>query len=47
MDTFKRNLIVGLAGMALLLLSVLIYAQVNASHNYDLSDFQSESESSR
>lgn len=40
MDATKRNLLVGLAGIAILLLSILIYAQVNASHNFDLSAYQ-------
>ena len=41
MDKSKRNLVVGLAGIAVLLVSVLIYAQVNAAHNYELPEFQS------
>jgi hypothetical protein len=36
MQASKRNLIFGLVGMAVLLISMLVYAQVNASHNYDL-----------
>ncbi len=36
MDATKRNLLIGLAGIAILLVSVLVYAQINASRNYDL-----------
>ena len=36
----KRNLILGMVGMALLLIGMLVYAQVNASHNYDLGNVQ-------
>ncbi|MCS7465885.1 hypothetical protein NZK35_04255 [Stieleria sp. ICT_E10.1] len=43
MDTSKRNLIVGLAGIAILLISVLVYAQKNAAHNYELPEFQGQS----
>lgn len=41
MNKSKRNLIVGMAGIAALLISVLIYAQFNAAHNYELPDFPS------
>ena len=44
MDTSKRNLIVGLAGIAILLISVLVYAQVNAAHNYELPELQGQSQ---
>jgi hypothetical protein len=40
MNASKRNLILGLVGMALLLISMLVYAQVSASHNYDLGNVQ-------
>lgn len=40
MDTTKRNLIVGLVGVAMLLISMLVYAQINASYNYDLGEIQ-------
>lgn len=39
MDATRRNLLAGLAGLAILLVSILIYAQVNASHNFDLSAY--------
>jgi len=41
MNKSKRNLIVGMAGIAVLLVSVLVYAQYNAAHNYELPQFQS------
>jgi hypothetical protein len=40
MDVTKRNLIVGLAGIAILMISVLVYAQFNAARNFDLEEFQ-------
>jgi len=40
MDVSQRNLLIGLAGIAILLVSILAYAQVNASRNYDLPEFQ-------
>jgi hypothetical protein len=39
MDVTKRNLIVGLAGIAILMISVLVYAQFNAAHNFELEEF--------
>lgn len=36
MNTAKRKLAIGLIGIAILLVSILVYAQVNASRNYDL-----------
>ncbi len=41
MNKSKRNLIAGMAGIAVLLVSVLVYAQFNAAHNYELPEFQS------
>ncbi len=35
MDAIKRNLLIGLAGLAVLLAGILVYAQVNAAHNFD------------
>lgn len=40
MQASQRNLIFGLLGMAVLLVAMLVYAQVNASHNYDLEQLQ-------
>jgi hypothetical protein len=40
MDVTKRNLIAGLAGIAILMISVLVYAQFNAACNFDLEEFQ-------
>ncbi len=40
MDKSKRNLIVGIAGIAVLLVGVLLYAQFNAADNYHLPEFQ-------
>ncbi|TWU45822.1 hypothetical protein Q31b_09980 [Novipirellula aureliae] len=44
MNTTNRNLVIGLAGLMILLISILIYSQVNASHNYDLGSFQQQAE---
>lgn len=35
-STAKRKLAIGLIGIAILLVSILVYAQFNASRNYDL-----------
>ena len=40
MDAAKRNLAIGLVGMLILLISVLVYAQVNASYNFDLGKYE-------
>jgi hypothetical protein len=40
MNKSTRNLIVGMAGIAVLLIGVLVYAQYNAAHNYQLPEFQ-------
>ena len=40
MSASKRKLIIGLVGMAVLLISMLVYAQINASHNYNLDPVQ-------
>lgn len=40
MQASKRNLILGLVGVAVLLISMLLYAQWNASHNYNLDQIQ-------
>lgn len=40
MQASQRNLILGLVGMAVLLISMLVYAQYNASHNYNLDQMQ-------
>lgn len=39
MDVFKRNLLAGLLGMAILLVAVLVYAQLSASQHFDLDEF--------
>lgn len=36
MNTAKQKLAIGLIGIAILLVSILVYAQFNASRNYDL-----------
>ncbi len=36
MNSTQRNLWIGLAGIVALLVCILVYAQVNASHNFDL-----------
>ncbi|MEO8270822.1 MAG: hypothetical protein ABI557_13950 [Aureliella sp.] len=36
MKSSQRNLWIGLAGLAVLLVSILVYAQVNATRNFDL-----------
>ena len=38
MDPSKRNLVTGLIGVAILLIGILVYAQVNASQNFELPD---------
>ncbi len=37
MKSIQRNLWIGLAGLAFLLVLILVYAQINASQNFDLS----------
>jgi formate hydrogenlyase subunit 3/multisubunit Na+/H+ antiporter MnhD subunit len=44
MDVSKRNLITGLVGIVLLLIGVLVYAQVTASHNFELGEYQQQTE---
>lgn len=41
MEPSKRRLAVGLVGIAMLLISVLVYAQINAAHNYEGPEVQS------
>jgi formate hydrogenlyase subunit 3/multisubunit Na+/H+ antiporter MnhD subunit len=43
-DASKRNLIAGLVGIVVLLIGVLLYAQVTASHNFDLSEYGQHAE---
>ncbi len=40
MNATKRNFVLGLIGIALLLISMLVYAQVGAARNYDLTGVQ-------
>ena len=40
MGVTKRNLLIGLAGIVVLLVSMLVYAQVNAARNYDVDGYQ-------
>ena len=40
MDVSKRNLLISLVGIAILLVGALAYAQFNASQNYDLPELR-------
>ncbi len=35
MEATKRNLLIGMTGLALLLIGILAFAQVNAARNFD------------
>jgi hypothetical protein len=44
MDVSNRNLVVGLAGIAILLISVLVYAQFDAAQNFELPELEQSAE---
>ena len=44
MDASKRNLLTGLVGVAILLIGILVFAQVNAARNSDLGEYAQPSE---
>ncbi len=40
MDVSMRNLIAGFVGLVILLVSVLAYAQINGSQNFQLEEYE-------
>lgn len=40
----QRNLLIGLLGLGLLLITILIYAQFNAAHNVNQIEYLQQSE---
>ena len=44
MGVSKRNLIAGLVGMAILLISVLVFAQVNAAPHFEMREHVQQTE---